>query len=234
MPFSPIFALPYENPQPSSDQPGITLHGGVPPTGLPADQQILALRVDDVLAGMTADDVSLDTRVTALETAMGLTRWRHIDTFTGTNTNDIVVPIPTGYKMLRVNMWGDGNDATARDVSIQVNGNTGNIHLWGLNITAANGTTDFSHSGAGTNGWRVGRWTTTENNNAVIHIFPSDGISNPSYVSVGARQSTGSAGHQSQLGYGKFISDTAVSSLTFIISTTTFAQVDGIVEGYLA
>lgn len=234
MPFSPVFALPYENSNPSGDQPGITLHGGEPPTALPANQQILALRVDDVLAGMTATDVGLDTRITALETAVAASRWRHIDTFSGTNTNNIVVAIPTGYRMLRLNVWGDGNDTTARDVSIQVNGDGTNIHLWGLNITAADGTTDFSHGGTGTNGWRVGRWATTENNNAVVHIFPTDGVSNPSYVSVGTRQSTGAAGHQSQLGYGKFISDVTVSSLTFIISTTTFAQIDGIIEGYLA
>jgi hypothetical protein len=205
--------------------PGRTLTGE-------AGSPILAEQIQTKVSAMDAATSDLDDRLLAVEAAVSAVRWRHITEGSQSGGTSFTVAVPAGYKMLRMFIWGDFVDSTAADLIMRVNGDTGNNHIWGMNIRAADGTTtSFSHSGTGTSGWRIGRWASTESNNSLLHIFPTNGSMNPSYLAYAHRDSTGAAGHQIQHGYGKYLGDVVVSSLTVLGG---FADVGWVLEGYLS
>lgn len=230
--FTENFALPYENPQTSGDQSGVTVHGGVPPIG-PADQYILAKRMDAVLGQFTAEDADFEARIAALETAMAASRWRFITEGTQLGGSGVDLIVPAGFKMLRLYVHGD-LDAGPNDILLTINNDTANIHNWGFHTLAADGTTVDNVFNAGSNAMRIARWSTTESNSSIVHLMPTDGSANPNIMAIGSRVSTGITGHQWQRGWGKFTADAVVSALQIGRAGGNFATVSWVLEGFLA
>jgi hypothetical protein len=226
VPLSVPDQFPFEAP---GDQPLHSLTGGSSGT-----EPILAEVLQTKWSALQTTIGDLADRLTVVEAAVAASRWRHITT--GSQSGGAATPalaVPSGFLMLRLAVWGDMD--AAEDLMLRVNGDSGSNHIWGLNIRAADGTTtSFSHSGAGTGAWRIGRWATTESNNSLVNIFPGDGGQNPSYLATAHRVSTGVTGHQIQHGYGKYLGDVVVSSLTILANSTTFQDVRWVLEGYLA
>lgn len=227
MPNEPLFGFAYEDPE--QDQPGVSVHGGVPPQG----PGILALQVAAALSARVSEIAALDVRLIAVETAVAASRWRHITEGSQSGGTDFTLAVPAGYKMLRMNVWGDVS--TTADIGIQINGSGTNIHIWGFLGWDSNGANDIAnHSAAGTNAWRVASWSSVESNNSRIEIFPTDGSANPSYLASAHRDSTDPSAHQQQFGFGKFQADAVVSSIRVLATAGAWQTVSWVLEGYLA
>lgn len=221
-------AIPVELP---GSQPLESLTGGSSQTG-----PKLAEVVQDLIIAQRATISDLTDRTAALEAAVAVTRWRTITEGSQSGGTAVQLNVPAGFKMLRLHTWGDVASGP-EDILLRVNNDTGGSnHIWGLNIRAADGTTtSYSHSGAGTTAWRIGRWSTVESNNSLVHVFPTDGSANPSYLASAHRDSTTAAGHQDQRGYGKYLGDVVVSRLDLdILGSIEFATVNWVLEGFLA
>lgn len=212
------------------DQPLISLTGGDA-----GEWPILAEQVQDLFVAQRGEIGSIDDRLAAVEAAVAASRWRTITEGTQSGGTTVDLAVPAGYKMLRLWVHGDTTESGATDITLNVNNDGGNNHVWGLNIRAADGTTtSFTHSGAGSDAWRIGRWGTVESNNSLVRIFPTDGAANPSYLATAHRDSTTAAGHQIQHGQGKFLGDVVVSSLRIGRAAGAFGTISWVLEGFLA
>lgn len=134
MPATNIYGLPFEEP---SEQPGITLHGGIPPSS-----EILAEEVEEELARVEGDVAGVAASVTALEAfflATGAQQIDTIDTGLGTNTTEFT-NIPQTFRDLVIFWMGRSDGAGEIDsLAIRFNSDDGNVYTSRLSRNTAAG-----------------------------------------------------------------------------------------------
>lgn len=236
MPSTPIYGLPFESP--FTDQTGITLHGGIPPSS-----DILAEAVEEELNRVENTVVAgIDARLTDVEAAVAAMKWRHIAQGDQSGGTSFSIPVSAGFTRLRLTMIGDVT-ASGQPINVRFNGDTSAIYVRGyLQKDSAtnwnNGTGgDLIEFNGATTSIKIANWATTESNKAVVEIEPTDGTANPSVTGYGTRISTTNTGHQWQVGFGKYTLDAVVSSVDVFTTGGDFGSsppVRWYLEGYLA
>jgi hypothetical protein len=142
MPYTRVYGWPYEHPH--TDQPGITLHGGDPPSS-----PILAEEIEQTVSGIDGQITGLASGLDALA-GVALQRIATIDTGANTNTTEFV-NIPQGYRAL-VLLWRGTSTGSGQLASLAVrfNGDSGsNYHSRLVRNTAAGEYTSTDGSTAG-------------------------------------------------------------------------------------
>lgn len=112
MPNTPIYGLPFENP---SEQPGITLHGGVPPSS-----PILAEEVEEELQRIDTDVTNLGIQFQDAVVILDA-----IDT-AGLSLSTATMSVPSGYNNLMIMWHGNHNGSGRVSLMARFNGDTGN------------------------------------------------------------------------------------------------------------
>lgn len=135
MPSTPIYGLPFSE---FTQQPGVTLHGGLPPSS-----PILAEEVEEELARIDSDVAGVSGDVTALETlflSTGVQTIATIDTGQGTNTTEFV-NIPQTFRNLVIDWTGVSDGATEIDsLALRFNGDATDAYVSRLSRNNADGT----------------------------------------------------------------------------------------------
>lgn len=224
MPNTPIYGFPFEVP---SDQPGETLHGGVPPSS-----DILAEEVEEELDRVENSVVAgIDARLIAVEAAIVGVRWRGINEGTQTGAGDFTITVPAGYERLKLTLVGDLSGQG--QVNLRINGSSATDYSWGFIAYDSAGAQDFAQSNFSSTAWKLAEWSSVESNTIIVDIMPSDGTMNPSYQSSATQIATGDTTMRTQRAWGKFAGDVAITSLTVQDNTTDFATIQWWLEGYL-
>lgn len=130
MPYTRVYGWPFEHPQ--TDEPGVTLHGGVS-----GDHPILAEEIERTVSGIDGQITGL---VSGLDDLAGiaLQRIATIDSGAGTNTTEFT-QIPQGYRAL-VLLWRGTSTGSGQlaSLALRFNGDSGsNYHSRLARNTAA-------------------------------------------------------------------------------------------------
>jgi hypothetical protein len=218
----------YEFEQPSDPEPGRTLTGGAAGTSPILAEQVDA-DVNNIVAVMIGD---LNDRLTVVEAAVAATRWREIASDTA-GAGGFTVAVPAGYERLRLTLVGDLTGQG--QVNLRINGDTGANYVRGFLAWDAAGAQDFPEYNGATTAVKVAEWSSVESNKVVVDIEPTDGSMNPSFRAYSTQVATGGdTTHRAEFGWGKYLGDVVVSSVTVVAGTTDFATVRWWLEGYLA
>lgn len=121
MPYTRVYGWPFEHPQ--TDEPGVTLHGGVS-----GDHPILAEEIEKTVVSIADDITGFNDAVSALDSASAQTI-ATIDSGAGTNTTEFT-QIPATFRDLMI-FWRGASDGSGQidALALRFNGDNGtNYH----------------------------------------------------------------------------------------------------------
>lgn len=225
MPQTSVYGWEIEAP---GEQPGRTLTGGQSGTSPVLAEQI----EDDVNRIETTLIGDLKSRVTALEAIAAATRWRHISQGTHSGGN-FTIPVPAGYEMLHLHLWGDLDADGA--VQLRINGDTAaGLHRQGYvvqdSVTPPNDDdSDFIEDTA----WFLANWGAVEGNTVDVTVFETSAGNRVAYQAYGGRQSPNATSHRRTHSAGRLEGDRVVSSLE-VIANQQFAVVKWWLDGRIS
>lgn len=209
------------------DEPARTLNGGS--AGL---SPLLAQQVNDAFVDLLADIADLTSRVTAAEAALADIRWRHISQGQASGGN-FSVPVPAGYEMLHLHLWGD-LDANGQ-VQLRINGDTtSGLHRQGYvvqdTVTPPN---DDESNLIDDTSWFLANWGAVEGNTVDVTVFETAAGNHVSFQAYGGRQSANATSHRRTHSHGKTTANRVVSSFE-IVANQPIAVIKWWLDGRLA